>query len=627
MAGPWSPGRALTVTAAPATPAGIDLFAIITEPGNGYGGNSTTARVMLNQPAPTGGALITLASDIPQAEVPSRTITIPVGKTDALVSPVTTGPVPPNGIIGVLRAAYGQGWQQSSLGVLPILYGMELGNESVVGGTSFNGTVTLQSAAPPGGVTVRIVSGDTSLLRPPATVFIPAGATDVDFPIATSAVSVPTRVTLGPGTESDSGVHAFQISVVLTPLGSPTPPPSLSSLTLSQSSVLAGGTVTGTVRLTSPALAGGAVVSVQGSMEGQVIVPSSVTVPAGSISATFTTTRAPEVNTPHWVFIGAHYGTFNGAQARILEVDPAPGPPTSLAMGPASQDVIGGQSGRASVALAIPAPAGGGSISLTTDNPSFIHLPPSVRIAGGNSTNTFTIGTSPVSRLTTGGNVFASAGGVTKSIFVNVSPDPNAPRLLQSISIAPASVPGGTSATGTVTLSAPAPPNGASITLSTSNASAAQAPGVVNVPAGQTSASFSITTFAVNANTTVTITAFFDTTRSASFTVTPGGAPTPTPPGTLPAPSLVSPPADARFAPGTNITFDWSNVTGAASYTIQIDDSNTFPAPWIVNQAVTASQFSTSTLPTKTMWWRVRANDASGAAGTWSAIRRFEVKN
>ena len=223
VAGPWSAGRAISVTAGPPTPAGFDLFAIITEPGNGYGGNSTMARVMLNQPAPAGGALVTLASDIPQAEVPARTVTIPAGRTDAFVSPVTTGPVPPNGIIGVLRAAYGAGWEQNSLGVLPILYGMELSNEKVVGGTSLTGTVTLQSAAPPGGVTVRLVSGDTSLVRPPATVSIPAGATDADFTIATSAVSVPTRVTIDPGTENDSGVHAFQVSVVVTPAGSPTP--------------------------------------------------------------------------------------------------------------------------------------------------------------------------------------------------------------------------------------------------------------------------------------------------------------------------------------------------------------------------------------------------------------------
>jgi hypothetical protein len=182
-----------------------------------------------------------------------------------------------------------------------------------------------------------------------------------------------------------------------------------------------------------------------------------------------------------------------------------------------------------------------------------------------------------------------------------------------------------------VFLSAPAPAGGISVTLSTNNASAAQAPGVVNVPAGQTSATFTITTFAVTADATVTITAFYDTTTSAQVTVTRGSAPTPsptpTPPATLSAPALVSPAADARFAPGANITFNWSDVTGAASYTIQIDDSNTFASPFITNQIVNVSQFSSSTLPIKTMWWRARANDASGKPGNWSAIRRFEVKN
>ena len=85
---------------------------------------------------------------------------------------------------------------------------------------------------------------------------------------------------------------------------------------------------------------------------------------------------------------------FNGAQARVLRIDPAPGSATLLAIGPASQDVIGGHSGRATVALVIPAPAGGGVVNLTTDNPSIIHLPTNVAIAQGNSTNRFDIATS-----------------------------------------------------------------------------------------------------------------------------------------------------------------------------------------------------------------------------------------
>jgi Beta-propeller repeat len=97
------------------------------------------------------------------------------------------------------------------------------------------------------------------------------------------------------------------------------------------------------------------------------------------------------------------------------------------------------------------------------------------------------------------------------------------------------------------------------------------------------------------------------------------------PPGPLPAPSLLSPAHDARFPPGTTIAFDWSDVAGAATYTIQIDDSDTFSAPFVVNETVGVSQF-TSTPPTTRMWWRVRANDVSGAPGSWSAVRRFELR-
>lgn len=370
------------------------------------------------------------------------------------------------------------------------------------------------------------------------------------------------------------------------------------------------------------------------SMEGQVIAPSSVTVPAGSLSADFTTTPAPETPFPRWVMVQGHYGTSGGSQARILEIDPAPGAPTLLAIGPAGQDVMGGNPARGSVALIIPAPAGGAVVNLSTDNPTYIHVPPTVSIAEGNSAVSFTIDTSTVSTSPTGGNVTASAGGVTKSIFVTIHPDPNAPPILQSVSLSPTTVTGGNNVTGTIFLSSPAPAGGIEATLSTSNLVAKPQP-TVTVPAGQTSVNFTVTTSAVSANTSVTITAIVgNASQSANMTVTRGAAPTPTPAPTstpvptttLAAPSQVSPGADSRFPPGTNVTFDWSDVSGAATYTIQISDQSSF-SPLIVNQNVTASQFSTSTLPAKTMWWRVRANDASGKAGAWSSTRRFEVKS
>src|SRR5262249_10999577 len=148
------------------------------------------------------------------------------------------------------------------------------------------------------------------------------------------------------------------------------------------------------------------------------------------------------------------------------------------------------------------APAGGGAVTLTSDNPSVVQVPPTVSIPAGNSANSFTITTSPVAIGTTV-SVNATVGGVTKTVFINVAPDPNAPPLLSSVTLASATVVGGNSVSGTVFLSGPAPAGGVTVTLSTSNLVAQPQP-IVTVPAGLSSATFTMTTSTVTANTPVT---------------------------------------------------------------------------------------------------------------------------
>jgi len=181
---------------------------------------------------------------------------------------------------------------------------------------------------------------------------------------------------------------------------------------------------------------------------------------------------------------------------------------------------------------------------------------------------------------------------------------------------------GGNTSQGTVTLTSAAPSGGAVVALSSSNANAATVPASVTVGAGASSANFTVTSHTVASAVSVTISASYsNVTRTASLTVNPLSS------GPLSAPTLVGPAADSRFAPGANIMFDWSDVASAASYTLQVDDNSSFPSPFTLQQTTTASQFNTSTLPTLRMWWRVRANDASGNPGSWSSVRRFEVKN
>lgn len=101
---------------------------------------------------------------------------------------------------------------------------------------------------------------------------------------------------------------------------------------------------------------------------------------------------------------------------------------------------------------------------------------------------------------------------------------------------------------------------------------------------------------------------------------TTGVAP-PQPQSTPPAPALISPANGATVA--QPVTFDWSDVTGAVSYRIQIDDESRFSSPPVVDTTVNVSRFTSNTLPTRRLWWRVRGVNSAGVAGTWSSARRF----
>src|SRR5262249_12502404 len=98
---------------------------------------------------------------------------------------------------------------------------------------------------------------------------------------------------------------------------------------------------------------------------------------------------------------------------------------------------------------------------------------------------------------------------------------------LSSVSLNPTTVTGGTqNSTGTVTLSSAAPAGGAVVSLSSSNTSAAQGPSSVTVAAGNTSATFAVTTSAVSTSTAITITAVYaGTAKTASLTVNPAPPP------------------------------------------------------------------------------------------------------
>jgi hypothetical protein len=101
------------------------------------------------------------------------------------------------------------------------------------------------------------------------------------------------------------------------------------------------------------------------------------------------------------------------------------------------------------------------------------------------------------------------------------TPEPAPPNMsIQSFSLNPAGVDGGTASTGTVTISTPAPDGGTTVFLSSANPQVASVPAAVTVPAGEISATFPIATTAVPFTQSVTIDATHTGTIQQRLTVT-----------------------------------------------------------------------------------------------------------
>jgi len=165
--------------------------------------------------------------------------------------------------------------------------------------------------------------------------------------------------------------------------------------------------------------------------------------------------------------------------------------------------------------------------NLASANAAVASVPATVDVIAGANEATFNVTTSPVSAIT---NVSINAryGGFVCQQTLTVLPS-----VVNGLTITPQVVKGGVMATGTVTLRGKAIAGGLTVFLSSNKTVVASVPGNVAVPAGESQASFPITTFGVNSNQGVVITAttgavsktaFFAVNAPAlqSITVTPG---------------------------------------------------------------------------------------------------------
>jgi hypothetical protein len=66
-------------------------------------------------------------------------------------------------------------------------------------------------------------------------------------------------------------------------------------------------------------------------------------------------------------------------------------------------------------------------------------------------------------------------------------------------------------------------------------------------------------------------------------------------------------------------------VLGAAAYTIQVADEESFLDPLLVYDTATEPSYDVDLCVAGPLWWRVRAMDSRGAPGPWSAARKLDI--
>jgi subtilase family serine protease len=264
-------------------------------------GETATGTVTLDNPAPAGGLVVSLASSRTSALTVPASITIAentLSKTFTAQAKTVAAAVR----VTVTLSRTGFTSVTATQTVLPpAVKTFDITPSPAVGGKDVTGTVTLSAAAPTGGVTVNVNSTDT-LVSFPATFKVAAGQTTGTVTINTDGVSANKTIVVKAST---TGTAVVSARLTLTPAA-------LSAVTATPNPVTGGLSVTGTVTLNGKAPTGGLVISLV-SASTALTVPSSVTIPAGDDHVDFngtTTVVSRDTSAKITATLGSARGVF-----------------------------------------------------------------------------------------------------------------------------------------------------------------------------------------------------------------------------------------------------------------------------------------------------------------------------
>jgi len=244
------------------------------------GGETASFTINLSAPAPESGVVVSLSSSDPSATLPSS-VTIPVGAQTVSVD-VPTQVIPKTTVVTLRAFRSDTDSKTATLTVNGAEIGIDLNPASVSGGQTSTGTVTSTRPAGAGGLTVALTSSNPAVANPTvSSVTIPQGQTTATFTVQSFAVDANASVTitgsLGAGTTPATATLDVRTIGVL-------------SVSFNKASVTGGQTVSVTITLDAPARPGGTAVNI-GAVNNQfTVLPTSVRVPAGQTTFTFTLT-------------------------------------------------------------------------------------------------------------------------------------------------------------------------------------------------------------------------------------------------------------------------------------------------------------------------------------------------
>lgn len=467
--------------------------ALVVAPASIAGGKTASATITLNVAAPAGGVNVAMSSTLPEATVPAS-VFVPAGVTKVLFT-ITSTAVPVT-VSGSVLATLNNTTISTAISVTsPVLTSVTFTPATVPGGLISTGKVTLQSVAPAGGASVTLTSANP-LVVVPAVVVVPAGLSSVTFSATTVSTSADTPVIV------TASFGTFTASVTLTVLS-----PRIVSLFFSTTAPVGGTTVTGTVKLTTKAAAGGLTVGISNGLP-EIISPATVFIGEGLDTATFAATVPTTIidTIVPWkaTLAGAfktYMMTIKAAQLQILAISPISG--------------NGGLAMVGKITLTGIAPLGGLPVNLSSANPILANVPVTVTVPSGASGASFAITTIPVAANQTV-VVTANLNGRSKSATVRLL----APTVT-AFALSAAVVKGGNMFAGRVYIGGPAPTGGFTVTL-TSSSPDVIVPATVLIPEGTKTVGFSITTQVVLAPRVVTLTAVTGlVSKSITLTVNP----------------------------------------------------------------------------------------------------------